>query len=115
VVIDKIQVQQVVFNLVRNSVEALAESEIREIMVTTRWPGGEHVEVCIADTGPGLPDKVLSQLFQPFITTKPKGMGLGLSISRSIIDAHGGRLWAEPNHRGGVTFRFTLPIVYAAE
>lgn len=66
--------------------------------------------VMVSDTGPGLPDEVAAQLFQPFVTTKQKGMGLGLSISKSIIEAHGGRMWAEPKPEGGVTFFFTLPF-----
>lgn len=109
VLIDKIQIQQVVLNLVRNAVEALTECEQRNLVVKTVREDGEAV-VSVRDTGPGLADVVLQNLFQPFITTKQKGMGLGLSICRSIVEAHGGRLWATPNPDRGVTFSFTLPV-----
>jgi two-component system, LuxR family, sensor kinase FixL len=116
VFIDKVQIQQVVFNLVRNSIEAMGEAAPpRNLLVTTL---GAHAaadetmaEVSVSDTGPGLAPKIQAQLFQPFQTTKPKGMGLGLSICRSIVDAHGGRLHATPNPDRGVTFHFTLPLV----
>jgi len=109
VLVDRIQIQQVVLNLVRNGMEALDTTERRELTIRTGQVNGELVEVAVTDTGPGLSQDVASQLFQPFVTTKPKGMGLGLSISRSIIEAHGGRLLAVPNPEGGVTFRFELP------
>jgi two-component system sensor kinase FixL len=112
--IDRIQIQQVVLNLIRNSIEAMAAAERRELSIRTRHSGG-MAQVEIADTGPGLPGHVVAQLFQPFVTTKPQGMGLGLSISRSIIDAHGGRIWAEPNPGGGVIFRFTVRLADAGE
>ena len=111
VLIDKIQIQQVVLNLVRNAIEAMAESEVRELTVAT-GPDPESaslMRVTVRDTGPGLDESVLAQLFQPFVTTKEKGMGLGLSICRSIIEAHGGRLWLEPGG-GGATFAFTVPV-----
>jgi two-component system, LuxR family, sensor kinase FixL len=111
VIIDKVQIQQVVFNLVRNSVEAMAEHPLpHDLLVTTRLAHATTAEVSVSDTGPGLAVKVQAQLFQPFITTKEKGMGLGLSICRSIVDAHGGRLWATPNPDRGVQFQFTLPL-----
>jgi len=110
VFVDRIQVQQVVINLVRNSMEALAACERRELTIRTARADGASVEVAVSDTGPGLSEEVASRLFQPFVTTKPKGMGLGLSISRSIIEAHGGRLEAVPNPAGGVTFVFALPV-----
>ena len=80
-----------------------------DLVVTTSL-ASTIAEVSVSDTGPGLDLKVQAQLFQPFITTKDKGMGLGLSICRSIIDAHGGRLWATPNPERGVRFQFTLPL-----
>jgi two-component system sensor kinase FixL len=111
VIVDKVQIQQVVFNLVRNSVEAMSDHPLpRDLMVTTGLADATTAEVSVSDTGPGLAPSVQAQLFQPFITTKEKGMGLGLSICRSIIDAHGGRLLATPNPQRGVTFRFTLPL-----
>lgn len=107
--VDKIQIQQVIVNLVRNSIEAMSAVQRRELLVRTA-PEGDEAMVMVSDTGPGLPDEVAAQLFQPFVTTKQKGMGLGLSISKSIIEAHGGRMWAEPKPEGGVTFFFTLPF-----
>ncbi len=109
VLVDRIQIQQVVVNLVRNGMEALGASPRRELTIRTAR-ADDDVEVAVSDTGPGLSPEVTSQLFQPFITTKPKGMGLGLSISRSIVEAHGGRLQAAPNLEGGVTFLFFLPL-----
>jgi len=115
VFIDKVQIQQVVFNLVRNSIEAMAEAAPpRTLLVATlaarSATDDSLVEVSVSDSGPGLAPEIQAQLFQPFLTTKEKGMGLGLSICRSIIDAHGGRLQAIPNPDRGVTFRFTLPL-----
>jgi len=106
--IDKIQVQQVVLNLVRNAMEALILSPVRDLTISTAATFDGMVEVTVSDTGPGLAQVVTANLFQPFVTTKPKGMGLGLSICRSIIDAHGGRLWPTANPNGGVTFHFTV-------
>lgn len=107
--IDKIQIQQVVVNLVRNAIEALRGSGRREVTIRTSSAGNGQQEVAVADTGPGLPAEVAENLFKPFTTTKKDGMGIGLSISHSIIDAHGGRIWAEPNPGGGTVFRFLLP------
>lgn len=107
--IDKVQIQQVVVNLVRNAVDALQEVERRELSVETRRIEGGDQEVIVRDTGPGIPPHVAADLFRPFVTSKKEGMGIGLSISRSIIESHGGRLWAEPNDGGGTVFRFTLP------
>jgi two-component system sensor kinase FixL len=116
VIIDKVQIQQVVFNLVRNSIEAMAEHPLpHDLLVSTILADQTTAGVSVSDTGPGLAPKVQAQLFQPFITTKEKGMGLGLSICRSIIDAHGGRLWVMPNQERGVTFQFTLPLAGAVE
>jgi two-component system sensor kinase FixL len=106
--IDKIQIQQVVLNLVRNAMEALIHSPVRDLTIGTAASFDDTVEVTVSDTGPGLAPVVAANLFQPFVTTKPKGMGLGLSICRSIIDAHGGRLWASANPNGGITFHFTV-------
>ncbi len=105
---DKIQVQQVVVNLVRNAVEVLRQAERRALTIGTKAGKGEQT-VTVADTGPGIPPAIAAQLFQPFVTDKKGGMGIGLSISQSIIKAHGGRIWAEPNPGGGTIFRFTLP------
>ncbi len=108
VLADKIQVQQVILNLVRNAIEAMQETTRRELTISTAEQSDGMVEICIADTGPGIAPEIAAQLFQPFITTKPHGMGVGLSISRTIIEAHGGRLWALPNPAGGTIFGLTL-------
>jgi two-component system sensor kinase FixL len=110
VAIDKIQVQQVVLNLVRNAVEAMTQSPERSLTIATERTGEGIVAVTVSDTGPGLAEPVMRQLFQPFVTTKEKGMGIGLSICRSIIDAHGGRISAHANDARGTRFVFTLPI-----
>ncbi|MDR3510353.1 MAG: PAS domain S-box protein [Caulobacteraceae bacterium] len=106
--VDKIQVQQVLVNLVRNAVEAMNAAPVRKLLVgTTRI--GEMIEVRVADTGPGIAPHIKARLFEPFVTSKATGMGVGLSICRSIIESHGGRLWAEDNAGGGTVFRFTVP------
>lgn len=109
VLIDKIQIHQVITNLLRNSVDALADVERREIVIRTGSAGADHVEIAVADTGPGLDPEVAAKLFQPFVTTKPGGMGIGLSICRSIVEAHGGRLAAGEDPGGGAVFAVTLP------
>ena len=108
---DEIQIQQVILNLFRNGVEAMenGDPQRRVLTVETSAADGNAVKVTIRDTGCGLTDEVLDKLFDPFFTTKPHGMGVGLSISRTIIDAHGGRLWATRNADRGATFTFTLP------
>ena len=110
VLIDKVQIQQVVINLIRNAIEAMAAVERRELAIAT-FRGEDNVAVTVADTGPGLAPEVAEQLFQPFVTTKEKGMGIGMSICRSIIDKHGGRLQATARAGGGMIFSFTMPIV----
>jgi two-component system sensor kinase FixL len=115
VLADRVQIQQVLLNLMRNAVEAMAGSDRRELVLATVAHEGGTVEVSVADTGHGMAPEVTEQLFRPFVTTKAHGMGVGLSISRSIIDAHGGRIWAEPNPGGGTVFRFTLRVVDSEE
>lgn len=110
VLIDRIQVQQVVLNLVRNSIEAMTQTARKELTISTSLED-DAVMVSVIDTGPGLPDEIASRLFQPFLTTKAQGMGIGLSICRSIIEGHGGRLWANSQTGKGTTFSFTLPVV----
>ena len=115
VLIDRVQIHQVITNLLRNSIDALAEVERREIVLSTRRAEPDAVEIAVADSGPGLDPEVAARLFQPFVTTKAEGIGIGLSICRSIVDAHGGRLWATPNRDGGATFHVLLPVVRASE
>jgi two-component system sensor kinase FixL len=111
VLADKIQVQQVLHNLMRNAVEAMQEMTRRELAISTFQVDNETVQVAVSDTGAGIAPEIAEQLFQPFVTTKRQGMGVGLSISRTIIEAHGGRLWAEPNPGGGAIFRLTLKAI----
>ncbi|WP_142250052.1 sensor protein FixL [Bradyrhizobium sp. UNPF46] len=109
VLADRVQIQQVLVNLFRNALEAMAQSPRRELVVANTRVGDGMIEVEVSDSGTGFRDDVIPNLFQTFFTTKDTGMGVGLSISRSIIEAHGGRMWAENNASGGATFRFTLP------
>ena len=109
VLADRVQVQQILVNLIRNAREAMLQSARRELTVETRTLGPGSVEIAVSDTGPGIAEEVADRLFQPFVTTKPGGMGVGLSICRSIVEAHGGRLTVERNRAGGATFRLTLP------
>lgn len=106
--IDKIQIQQVMINLVRNAVEAMQDSPRRSLTVATSRDH-DHATVSVADTGPGLAPDIAASLFQPFVTTKEDGLGIGLSICRTIIESHGGKIWMEPNKGGGTIFRFRLP------
>jgi two-component system sensor kinase FixL len=106
--IDKIQVQQVLFNLLRNGIEAMQGQQRCKLIVATKVTQGTMVEISVADTGTGLSDEVRNNLFQPFITTKPNGMGVGLSVCRGIVESHGGHLWADDNPGGGTVFRFTV-------
>ncbi|CAA7612676.1 ATP-binding protein [Magnetospirillum sp. SS-4] len=114
VLADSVQVQQVLVNLIRNAVEALAAApsapSFGEIRLAARRMGPDQVEIEVSDNGPGMPDEQRDRLFQPFSTTKAEGMGLGLSISRTIIEAHGGTLRLAANGPGGCSFRFTLPV-----
>jgi two-component system sensor kinase FixL len=110
VAINKVQIQQVVVNLKRNAIEAMHDCEKREMIVSTQLVEGNMIRVDVVDTGPGLAEAVRSRLFEPFTTTKPHGLGVGLSISRSIIEEHHGKLWAEDNPAGGTTFSFVLPV-----
>jgi PAS domain S-box-containing protein len=108
---DRIQLQQVMLNLILNAVEAMSGSRepARELLIRTEQDGAGGVHVAVEDSGPGLKPESLDRLFDAFYTTKPGGMGMGLSICRSIIDAHGGRVWATPNLPQGAAFQFTLP------
>jgi two-component system sensor kinase FixL len=111
VLADKIQVQQVILNLIRNAIDAMQDSERRELTIATLSRPDDMVEVSVADTGSGIVPEVAAQLFQPFVTSKPHGMGVGLSISRTIVEAHGGQIRAESNPGGGTIFRLTLKAI----
>ncbi len=113
VLVDKVQIQQVLVNLLRNAVEAMEASSRRRISVEVESGEDGLITVAVIDTGSGIAPDVAERLFQPFVTTKSQGMGVGLSLCRAIVEAHGGRLWAEPNPEGGTIFRFTIPIAGA--
>ena len=117
VMAQRTDIEHVVLNLVRNGIESVAglNSEKREVIIHTSMAGRNTVEVAVSDTGPGVLAEIRDQVFDPFFSTKPNGMGMGLAISRSIVERHGGRLWADPPGDGGATFRFTLPITMTAK
>jgi C4-dicarboxylate-specific signal transduction histidine kinase len=110
VAVDRVQVQQVLVNLIRNAVEATQGCTERRLTIAATAPSSRLVEFSLTDSGRGLPADVAAKLFQPFISTKKDGMGVGLSICRSIIAGHQGSIWAEPNPQGGTVFRFRLPV-----
>jgi C4-dicarboxylate-specific signal transduction histidine kinase len=113
---DRVELQQVVLNLIVNGIEAMSDitDRARQLEITSAMNGGEQVVVAVQDSGVGL-NSELQRIFDPFVTTKPNGLGLGLSISRTIIEAHGGRLWAESNRGPGASFQFTLPTAEGAD
>jgi signal transduction histidine kinase len=109
---DRVELQQVMMNLIVNAVEAMGSmlGGARELVVASRHETSGPVVVTVRDSGVGLDDGSLAQIFNPFFTTKASGMGMGLSISRSLLEAHGGRLWATPNEGRGASFHFSLPV-----
>lgn len=113
--VDRIQIQQVVLNLVQNAIEAMTDSPDRVLQVRVSVADAEMAEVSFCDSGPGVSDREIERIFDSFVSTKEHGLGMGLSISRSIVEAHGGRLWAMPNDGPGLTMRFTLPFVEATK
>jgi two-component system sensor kinase FixL len=108
VLVDRVQIQQVLVNLFRNALEAMEATERRELVVSINPLPDTMVEIGVADTGHGIKPEILPKLFEPFTTSKANGMGVGLSICRTIVEAHGGKMWAEPNPIGGTVFRFSL-------
>jgi signal transduction histidine kinase len=112
---DRVQLQQVTMNLIVNSIDAMKDVEgLREVSIKSQWAENGQILVSISDTGIGLPPQQKEQIFNAFFTTKPHGTGMGLRISRSIIESHGGHLWAADNSPRGATFQFTLPATVAA-
>ena len=109
VFVNRVQIQQVLVNLIRNAIEAMAGQDQREMTLATRVLDDGMIEVTVVDIGPGIPGDIAGRLFEPFVSNKRDGMGLGLSISRSVIEAHGGRLTAGPKPGGGTILRFTIP------
>jgi C4-dicarboxylate-specific signal transduction histidine kinase len=107
---DRIQLQQVMLNLVINAADAMKSVPRRTLRIQTQVDPGRALVVAIEDSGVGMKPDQMDQLFEPFYTTKPEGLGLGLSICRSIVEAHGGRLWAEPMPKSGALFKFTIPL-----
>ncbi len=114
VLADRVEIQQVLVNLARNAIEAMRDAPVRELTVSTRRKDKDFVLVSVTDTGPGISDAAAATLFQPFSTTKSTGMGVGLSISRTIIEAHGGEIWAKNAPGAGAAFHFTLPVFEGA-
>ena len=109
---DRIQIQQVILNLILNGMEAMADAPAgqRKILGRTVQLDDRFAEISISDFGPGISSADLEKVFDPFFTTKTEGMGMGLSIARTIVETNGGRIWAEPHAAGGAVFRFTLPL-----
>ena len=115
VLADKVQIQQVLLNLMRNAIEAMEKEPKRELVISTAQGRDNMVDISVADSGAGIAPEISAQLFQPFVTTKRQGMGVGLSISRTIVEAHGGSIVALQNPGGGTVFRFSLPVVNKEE
>jgi signal transduction histidine kinase len=109
---DRVQLQQVMMNLIMNAIDAMADGDgTRELVINSRSEDG-NIQVSVSDTGVGLPENLANHIFDAFFTTKADGTGMGLRISRSIIESHGGRLWAEQNSPRGANFYFTLPTIH---
>jgi len=114
--VDTVQIEQVILNLLRNALEAIYEDRGDRPLLTVRTRcTQDQAELAVCDTGAGLRADVEAQVFEPFVTSKPGGLGMGLSICRSIVDAHGGRIWSTPNDDRGMTFAFALPLPSAAD
>jgi two-component system sensor kinase FixL len=111
VLADRVQIQQVLINLIRNSMDAMETSQVRDLKITVAATDNGFIRISVIDSGSGIAPEVAKQLFQPFVTTKRDGIGVGLSISRTIVEAHGGQIWVEQNPSGGTIFHFTLPAM----
>ena len=107
---NRVQIEQVVFNLARNAIEAMADSTRRTLIIATILYSDDMVEVSIADTGSGLPPEVRERLFEPFVSSKTGGLGIGLSVCSMIVEAHGGRIWLHSRQVGATEFRLSLPF-----
>lgn len=107
--VDRVQIQQVLINLIRNAIDAMVASATKSLTIRSTAGPDDYVTIAIEDTGAGISESVAGELFKPFVSTKEAGMGIGLSICRDIVEAHGGRIWFEAGHNGGTVFRFTLP------
>jgi len=110
VFVDKIQIQQILINLVRNSIEAMHAGDAGTLLLTTEAGAAGFANVTVQDSGPGLPQEIAGSLFQPFLTTKENGMGLGLMICQTLVEANGGHIWQIPDRAVGTGFRFSLPL-----
>jgi two-component system sensor kinase FixL len=111
-----VQIQQVLLNLILNSCESMGEKDIAERLLTLGASEcGSHVCFSVRDSGTGIPAALIENLFEPFVTTKPEGLGLGLSIARTVVDTHGGRIWAENVEGSGATVSFLLPSAPLSE
>lgn len=108
VLVDQVQIQQVLVNLIRNALEAMEQSTVKKLLITSEPAQDRMVQITVSDSGSGLEPHIAERLFHPFMSTKPSGMGLGLSICHTIISSHGGRIWVEPSELGGTSFNFTL-------
>jgi two-component system sensor kinase FixL len=109
VLVDRVQIQQVLLNLIRNAMEAMQELPHGRLTISAIRREAGFIEVIVSDSGPGLAPEVAARLFEPFVSTKATGMGVGLSISRTIVEAHEGRIWADASPYGGTSFHFSLP------
>ena len=114
---DSVQITQVVLNLLRNAIDAMGDTEParREVVIQTKLVKDHQVEIAVCDTGKEIPGRDIERMFEPFFTTKPDGMEIGLSLSRSLVEAHGGRLWATSDPDRGMTLWFTLPTAGDSE
>jgi two-component system, LuxR family, sensor kinase FixL len=111
VIVDGVQIQQVLANLIKNAVEAMLSSQVRRLTISTSVTDEERIQVDVADSGAGIPDQIKGQLFEPLPSTKEGGMGVGLPMSRVIIEAHDGRIWAHSSPERGTVLSFTLPLM----